>query len=68
MAIVKRGKISSSLVVSSFVFVCHSCGYTKISDGQTVEESKCKKCGKGKMMMVSGKKAEKIIGSEKNRK
>jgi DNA-directed RNA polymerase subunit RPC12/RpoP len=52
MSIVKRGEITSSLVVVSFSYVCSKCGATLTVEKDLIN-NKCKKCKDGIMMLAS---------------
>jgi len=52
MSIRKTGTCSSSVIVSSSVYVCNGCSYTEIVKGDIEENKECPKC-KTKMEIVS---------------
>jgi len=44
MTLYKEGTCDSSIVVSSSVYSCTSCGHTEIVDGSADAEKNCPKC------------------------
>lgn len=70
MAIIKKGKVSSPLVVSSMVYVCGGCGFTEIVKDGEPEDHLCVKCNHGKMTLISSKTTEikEAANKSKNKK
>ena len=44
MAIHKKGSCHSSVIVSSSIYSCSSCGHTQIVRGEVEESKECPKC------------------------
>jgi len=70
MAIIKKGKIAASMIVSSMAYICDFCGYTKVVKNGNLKNLQCKKCIQGKMVLASGEagmveKEEKEKGKKK---
>jgi hypothetical protein len=58
MTMIKKGTCRSSVSVSSKVYVCDGCGYTKMAASESGMDKECPKCH-SKMSMISS-------GSEEN--
>lgn len=52
MTICKKGICHSSVIISSSIYSCSSCGHTEIVQGTVDEEKECSKCH-SKMKIIS---------------
>ncbi len=44
MSLFKKGTCNSKTLISSFVYVCNSCGHTEMAKDEQNEDRKCPKC------------------------
>lgn len=61
MSMIKRGKCSGSVKISSGVLVCNGCGYTEMADKETLAKE-CPKCNRH-MVAISN---DPIVGEDNN--